>query len=739
MKLSTIIRVAFAICMLTTGILNAQINTNKKAPIKYSILLKKADIAYQDSKFAIAADYYETYLQNPVNSRNIVLSKLADCYWQMREYDNARRIYTLISPNGNQGASQQDQHRIAELYARNGQYQQASEWLKGVAGYKLKADAYNEKKTLNKMKKDSLNWKLGFLNVNTAYREFSPFLSNNILFFSSNKPLLTKKKAYGWDAKNYARLWEIPLSNVDSVSLYQFTDNTLNKKLSKDKIKNLAGIYECGDTKPSSSAIRLLINKPTMNGDLNPAGAIVKGLEKIQLNAGAISIDKNNHFYFSANYANADKKGVNRICLMEGIYTTSGITTIQKLPFGDANTYSVMHPAINLDGTLLVCSSDKAGGKGGYDLYYSKRSDINQPWDTLKTFGNNLNTIGNEVFPSITPDGYLYFSSDLMPGLGGLDIYRILLHDAIAGRGEIEHLSYPVNSSADDFGWTQQDSTGVKGFFTSDRLNSDDNLYSYSYNQIKTLKRAKKSFIEGFVLEKQSLKPIMGATLFLYNIREDTVYVAKADKNGKYHFPVLTTSDIIIKAVDKKYINDCLSANIVYEPQPKDTIQKAPRDLLLDKFKVGFKWKLSNIHYDFNKWNIRADAMPILDSVIMILNENPITVELGSHTDSRGSFKYNERLSQHRAESAVAYLIQHGIDSKRITAKGYGEYQLLNRCSDGVPCSDEEHQTNRRTEVKVTGYTTPQKVSENIDPDKFKDGEKINKNLLPKDFFDGCK
>ena len=398
-----------------------------------------------------------------------------------------------------------------------------------------------------------------------------------------------------------------------------------------------------------------------------------------------------------------------------------------------------MHPAINLDGTLLVCSSDKAGGKGGYDLYYSKRSDINQPWDTLKTFGNNLNTIGNEVFPSITPDGYLYFSSDNIPGLGGLDIYRILLHDAIAGRGEIEHLSYPVNSSADDFGWTQQDITGVKGFFTSDRLNSDDNLYSYSYNPIKMLKRAKKSFIEGFVLEKQSLKPIMGATLFLYNIREDTVYVAKADKNVKYHFPVLTTSDIIIKAVNKKYINDCLSANILYEPQPKDTIQKAPRDLLLDKFKVGFKWKLSNIHYDFDKWNIRADAMPILDSLIMILNENLITVELGSHTDSRGSFKYNERLSQHRAESAVAYLIQHGIDSKRITAKGYGEYQLLNGCSDGVPCTDEEHQANRRTEVKVTGYTTPQKVSENIDPDKFKDGEKINKNDLPKDFFEECK
>jgi len=739
MKLSIILRVALVICMLTSGIVNAQTNTNEKTQIKQSALLTKADIAYQDAKFAIAADYYETYIQNPVNSQNIVLSKLADCYWQMREYDKAFRIYKLIYPNGTQSASDQDRKRIAELYARNGEYKLASEWLKGIAGYQLKAEVYNEKETLNKMKKDSLNWKLGFLNVNTAYRDFSPFVSNNTLFFSSNKPLLTKKKAFGWDAKNYARLWKVPLSNLDTISCRNLINYTLNKERTNSKIKNLAGIYETGDTKPMSDVIRLVINKPTMNGVLNPAGTVVKGLEKILFNAGPISIDKNNHFYFSANYPTADKKGTNRICLMEGIYTTSGITTIQKLPFGDANTYSVMHPVINSDGTLLVCSSDKAGGKGGYDLYYSKRRDINQTWDTLKAVGNKVNTVGNEVFPSITPNGYLYFSSDNMPGLGGLDIFRIPVQAAILGKGEIEHLSYPINSSADDFGWTQQDSTGMKGYFTSDRLNCDDNLYSFAYIPNTAKERDKKSFIEGFVLEKQSLKPIFGATLFLFNIKEDTVYVAKADKNGKYHFPVLTTSDIIIKAVDTKYINDCLSGNILYEPQPKNTVHKAPRDLLLDKFKVGFKWKLSNIHYDFDKWNIRADAMPILDSLIIILNENPITVELGSHTDSRGSFKYNERLSQHCAESAVAYLIQHGIDSKRITAKGYGEYQLLNGCSDGVPCTDEEHQANRRTEVKVTGYITTQKIYENINPDKFSDGEKINKKDLPKDFFEECK
>ena len=739
MKLSNLKILVLLICIVFTTILNASTSSNKKIIYKTATLLTKADIAYQSAKFAVAVDCYETYLKNHSNYQPELLTKLADCYWQMREYDNAFRVYKLLKPNSIKSENKQIKLRIAELYARYEKYQQASEWLKDVPGYQQKAKLYNDKNALNRLKKDSLEWKLGFVNINTTHREFSPFIANNSLFFSSNKPLPRKAKSFGWDGENYAHLWEIPVSGINTTESKTLNNTNLKKTATQQKTIQLAGIYECGDTKSTISSSRSVLNRTTIKADLKPVGKIVTGLDNIQFNAGAISIDKNNHFYFSANYAKADKKGINRICIMEGIYTPSGITNIHRLPFGDANAYSVMHPAINTDGTILVLSSDKTSGKGGFDLYYSQWNELNQTWDTLQAFGNNINTIGNEVFPTITSNGYLYFSSDNLPGLGGLDIFRIPIQDALKGKGDIEHLSYPVNSSADDFGWTQQDSVGLKGFLTSDRLNNDDNIYSFSYNPVKSRIPPRKSFIEGFVLEKQSLKPIAGATVFLYNAKEDTVYVAKTDKNGKYHLPVLTTSNVIIKAVDKKYISDCLSTDIVFEPYPKDTIQNAPRDLLLDKFKVGFKWKLSNIHYDFDKWNIRADATPILDSVIMILNENPITIELGSHTDSRGSFKYNERLSQHRAESAVAYLIQHGIVSQRITAKGYGEYQLLNRCSDGVPCTDAEHQANRRTEVKVTGYTTPQKVSENINPDKFRDKSIINKNLLPKDFFDGCK
>jgi len=740
MKHSYIIKIILALLLsvftINQEVLKAELNSENKSDNNNNLTLKKATFAYQNFDFSIAAVYYEDFMKNHSNISNEVLSKLADCYWQMRAYRDALRVYNLLYRSENQEVSMQDKIRISELYARIGQYTSASNWLNGVAGYSLKAKIYNEKESLDAMKKDSLNWKLGFLNINTSYREFSPFVANSTLFFSSNKQLTTRTKAFGWDGDNFVRLWQIPLKDVYNIPQNRGKETIIVDKVKYKKSNNLAGIYECSDTKPMKSAFGLLINDQYLNGASNSIGNIVRGFEKISGNTGTVSIDKNNHFYFSANYGKADNHGNVRICLMEGVYSQSGVTSVHKLPFGDAKSYNVMHPAINKEGTFIVCSSNKTNGLGAYDLYYSKRSDIHQPWDSLKAFGANINTIGNEVFPGISTNGYLYFSSDGRPGLGGLDIFRITLSDALAGQGTPEHLSYPINSSSDDFGWSQSDSLGIKGFITSDRLNDNDNIYSFSDES--ALRFPRRSFIEGYVIEKQSGLPISGATIFMYNVKENSVYVAKSDNYGKYHIPVLNTTEIVIKAVHNKYLNDCLSSQITYEPQPTDTIQHAPRALLLDKFKVGFVWNLNNIHYYFDKWNIRQDAMPILDSLVKILNEQPINVELASHTDSRGSSEYNILLSKRRAESTVAYLIQHGIDPKRITSKYFGKSKLLNRCNDNVPCTEAEHEANRRTEVKVTGYTTPINIHENIELEQFRDGDKIDKKILPADFFMEC-
>ena len=730
---------------------NLYAENDKATEKQQEAILKKADNCYKIQSYSLAATYYEIYLVNDENS-NITLVKLADCYWRMRKYDDALRVYKLLYPSVTENATKQQQLRIGELYARFNQYEEAAKWMKNIKGYQPKAEAYIDKSKLNEMRKDSASWQLGFLNINTAHREFSPFIVGDELFFSSNKPLSKKSKASEWDGDNYTRLWKVPIASLHNMTEDQIKATqppVTSNKPKKTGTKTLAGVYEGADTKPYNTENRTKNDQQYVKEKNSTAASLVDGLNGIKYNAGAISMDNKSHFYFSANYPKAED-GVNRIRLMEGIYTSSGVTKKHALPFGNPKSYSVMHPAVNQDGTILVFSSDKPDGKGGCDLYYSKRSNVNQPWGDLLTFKAKINTLGNEVFPSITPDNILYYSSDLPPGLGGLDIYRIPLKDAIDGTGEAEHLSYPVNSSADDFGWTQ-DSTGTKGYFASDRRNSNDNLYSFYYkvdgvtvNEVDTkgnktvVVAIKKSYIEGFVLDKVTLKPIKGATVFLLNKIDGKVTIAKTDESGKYNFIAPSGNDLVIKAISNGYMNDCYALDATVILQKEDQVKKVPQDLLLGKYIIGKKWKLNNIHYDFNKFEIRPDARPILDSLVEILKTYPITAELGSHTDSRGSFGYNEKLSQRRADAAVAYLVEHGIDKSRISAKGYGETQLLNKCADGVRCTPAEHQANRRTEVKVTGYVLPSTDSVLVNPDNYSAGEEIDKSELPKNFFEIC-
>ena len=406
-------------------------------------ILKKADSAYGNLNYASASTYYEEYLQAANNENKDVLTKLADSYWRNSKYDAALRVYKQLFPSATTEATRQLQLRIAELYARFGDYEHASQWLRGVEGYKAKADTYSSVAELELMKKDSLSWTVALLDLNTAFHEFSPYLADNSIYFSSNRYDGSQKKTKenGGAGLNYARLWKVPVKDVHT------TTST---------------------------------DKP------NAEVALVDGFKDIRYNTAPVSIDSHNHFYFSTNSRISDKTGVKRLCLMEAYYTAKGSLKTDVMPFGDPKSYTVMHPAINADGTLLILSSNKPDGAGGYDLYYAQRKSIDKPWGELKSLGRNVNTMGDEVFPTITPAGYLYYSSDAAPGLGGLDIFRISLKDALDGTGSPEHLSYPINSSSDDFGWAQGETDGT-GYFTSDRLGNND-IYSYSYSYKEPLK-----------------------------------------------------------------------------------------------------------------------------------------------------------------------------------------------------------------------------------------------------------
>lgn len=748
---------------------------SKQKVNRYKVLdtLHRANAEYESARFAKAAKDYETYLSADSSNPKTVLTMLADCYWQIRANDNALRVYQLLFQDGKEGATDNQKVRIGELYARYGMYKQATEWLQDVNGYKVKARAYSRKTKLELLKRDSLSWTLGFLNINSSYRDYFPVLFNSTLFFSSNRPLPSKGRISLWDESCYTRLRKIsvdkiktePVNEIKSVQVFEKpkTEITISK--------SVARLYEGADVRDIQNELEFWDDKRYMQ-DIDTTSIVVEGLDRIGFNATGIAFDRNSHVYLSANYPK-NKNKINRVCLLEGVYSMNKITNIHVLPFGNIKSYSVMLPTISSDGNILVFCSDKAGGKGKLDLYYAQRDTKTREWGGLKTFEGDINTVGNEVFPSIGADGYLYFSSDARPGLGGLDIYRILLQDAIDGKGEPQHLSYPINSSADDFGWTV-DSTGTNGFFSSDRLNHGDDLYSFDYKPYNKVR-----IISGLVLDELTKEPIADATVFMLNHSTSEVTVVHTDKVGKYKFSINAADKVVVKSMKKGMSSDFLLDDAFKgTTQLEDTTTRILPDLLADKqpdserdladeindstifsddegeqlndlamkvienrmfakqnFKVNNTWKLNNIYYDFDKIDLREESKPMLDSLIVMLKKLPLRVEISSHTDNRGTFEYNDLLSQRRAELVVAYLVDHGIARNRVLAKGFGKRKLLINCGDNVPCTENESQLNRRTEVKVMGYSHKEKKYK-FDQDKYKDGEKIDKMALPKDFFE---
>ena len=406
----------------------------------------------------------------------------------------------------------------------------------------------------------------------------------------------------------------------------------------------------------------------------------------------------------------------------------------------NSTEYSVGHPAFSTDGNTLYFVSDMPGGQGGTDIWMCTLN--NGSWSSPVNLGSVINSTENEMFPYVSEDGTLYFASEGHPGYGALDIFSSKQAD---GKWSTPvNLKSPINSSFDDFALAFVPGT-KNGFFSSNRPGGQGNDDIYSFKLIEYApepiaevvpETPKQEYISGVIKDKVTMKPLEGATAFVYNTRTGDVFVVKTDPDGHYELPVENPDDYVVKGMKPTYIADCLTINV---SATDDITENKPRDLLLDKLALNRTFRIDNIYYDFDKFNIRADAKPELDKLVTIMKENPINVELGSHTDCRGSFTYNDRLSQNRAASAVDYIISQGIDKSRITARGYGEHQLVNKCADGVNCSEEEHQANRRTEFKITEYSSPQQQVGQFNTDAYTNGMKLNAGNLPADFFKPCK
>lgn len=415
-----------------------------------------------------------------------------------------------------------------------------------------------------------------------------------------------------------------------------------------------------------------------------------------------------------------------------------GKVKYSDFPF-NSDDFSNGHPAGFSDQKTIIFVSDMPGGFGGSDLYKTVLADGS--WSKPENLGAHINSFGNEVFPTLVNDTLLYFASDGLPGYGGLDLYVSSFKNGKWGTPV--NLKAPINSSYDDFAIAVNENL-TSGFFSSDRPGGQgsDDIYAFR-NAIQPGKKelfdqdleAQKLMVSGYVKEKTSKKPLGGAKVFVLNTKTNKVKVLETNPEGYFSTPVEKGVLYIARAAKPDYLNDCLNFRIT----PNDTVsnQKTPRDLLLDKLEVDKVFQLENIYYDLDKWYIREDAKPPLDNLVSIMKQFPISIELSSHTDCRASDGYNDELSQKRAESAVRYIILQGIDPSRMVAKGYGEKKLVNRCSDGVECTEAEHQANRRTEFRILSIDKPANNNQ-FDPMVFEVGEEVDVYLFDPEFFSQC-
>ena len=353
-------------------------------------------------------------------------------------------------------------------------------------------------------------------------------------------------------------------------------------------------------------------------------------------------------------------------------------------------------PTFAPDGTTLYFASSRKGGQGGNDIYKATLGP-NGRFSPAENLGEGVNSAGNDNFPGVAPDGTLYFSSDGRPGLGKLDIFMVK-------GGQAMNLGRDVNSASDDFA-PMPTGAGV-GVFSSNRAGGkgSDDIYMFK----KRLPKTATFYADGTVLEFDSKAntstPVANETVsitgangqkmdvttgpdgkFTAKLDSMTSYTLVADRNGDF------TARTTLSTVGRMPTQDQL-------PQQQNDI-KLPVSLTLNKIIKNKAIEVKDIFYDYNKADIRPDAAIRLDTLVMTLVDNPkISIELSSHTDSRGKDDYNMKLSQRRAESAVAYIVSKGIDKARVAAKGYGETRPIVKDAK----TEEEYQRNRRTEFKVT-------------------------------------
>jgi outer membrane protein OmpA-like peptidoglycan-associated protein len=640
--------------------------------------VKNGEMAYEIKQYAVAVEMLAEEYENSDNTR----TRARKAYLLGMSYiylEENRLAISWLERSIDKGYGNEAVLAIAKTYKKSGDYQSA------IGAYEqLKLNSNNARQIDREIYvlREVASWGndtdnnivIEPINENTGFSEYSPvLLDKNFLIFTSDNSQSTGGDTYKWTGNKHTDIF-VMLKNGSDIKRFD------------------AGI----------------------NTDQNEGTACFSkdGLEMIFVRCSS----------------KGDSDGFCKLMYSERF---SGIWSEPKiLPF--------LQPGINYgqptfieNDSVLVFSAEMTDGIGGNDLYYVERyiDDNDQlVWAEAFIFPQTINSIGNEMFPSGDGDT-LYFSSDYFAGLGGLDIFKTWLQP----NGEWappENLRKPINSSFDDFGLVVDNNAVLSGkiaqigYFTSSRNGfGKEDIYRFKKRQIivsidtpiDTIEEeevAIEIYLAGKTREVSFQNPedpnsdVLGklALKECYVVIDDGDKKQKiySDDNGQFIVQLEMNKTYTIKASKIGYLNDIKRISTYDLKVEKGSLSTTLNvELLLAKIFSNVEITLENIYYNFNKWDIRDDAKPTLDSLTTILYNNPqINIQLSSHTDCRGDEEYNQILSQKRAESAISYIKSKGISSDRLIAKGYGENALAINCNCD-DCTEEDHQVNRRTTFKI--------------------------------------
>lgn len=409
--------------------------------------------------------------------------------------------------------------------------------------------------------------------------------------------------------------------------------------------------------------------------------------------------------FFTQN--NGSRKGTINLKLYKADVTKKGEwINIRELPFND-NSYSCAHPSLNDDNTKLFFSSDMPGGFGSSDIYYVDVLE-NEEYGDPVNLGGYVNSKGRDNFPDIN-NGLLYFSSDRLGGLGGLDIYMVPSQNMFTNPTNI---GQPLNSKYDDFSFVINGKTR-KGYFSSNRPQGKGGDDIYSFTQETAIKSCTQT-IKGIVKNKDTDDIIKDAIVNIFTEKGDWLNRFSTGGDGKFLIKLNKCDKNYKLEATKKYYNKDYT-DIIYSPDKKThlvslflekqdiAIAEEKPDSTTPKDIIGTATlDIKTIDFLLNKFEIREKSAEELNKVVDIMKKNPtMIVEFESHTDSRGPDGWNMELSKKRAEEVVHYIISKGIAYNRIYGRGYGESLPLNHCTNGVECTELEYLVNRRTKFII--------------------------------------